>query len=329
MTIEVNYNPIRQQGNGVTTQFSYDFYALSDQYLVVYIEEDGVQTVTTDYTATVSETGGIVTFNVAPTENQYVVITRSTTISQEVPYTTSRGFDAKVVESSFDKDCAINQEQSDLLRRTPKIPSGYNIDVVLPLPETGKALVWKDNNGTLENSEHDMDSIAYSCESSAESASNSAIAAANSAEQARVYVENMVYGAYRYTFSQNEWQQAGDVYKITIPDVSMVLGVYKSGTYASLVSNIDISVYDSGVVLSTLSPFDGYCMIANSVNNQVVYTQTVASDTWVYYHGLGKYPQVTIIDDNGVVMVGTITYNNLNAITVTFTSEVTGKLILN
>ena len=329
MTIEVNYNPIRQQGNGVTTQFSYDFYALSDQYLVVYIEENGVQTVTTNYTATVSETGGIVTFNSAPTENQYVVITRSTTINQEVPYTTSRGFDAKVVESSFDKDCAINQEQSDLLRRTPKIPSGYNIDVVLPLPEVGKALVWKDNNGTLENSLYDADSIAELAAQSADNASESATAAANSATQAQYYVENMVYGAYRYYFSSNEWQQAGDVYKLTIPDVSMVLGVYKSGTYASLVSNIDISVYDSGVVLSTLSPFDGYCMIANSVNNQVVYTQTVASDTWVYYHGLGKYPQVTIIDNNGVVMVGTITYNNLNAITVTFTSEVTGKLILN
>lgn len=329
MTIEVNYNPIRQQGNGVTKQFSYDFYALSANYLVVYIEEDGVQTVTTDYTATVSETGGLVTFNVAPTENQYVVITRSTTINQEVPYTTSRGFDAKVVENSFDKDCAINQEQSDLLRRTPKIPSGYNIDVTLPLPEVGKSLVWKNDTGLLQNSKYDTDSIAELAVQSADIASESATAAANSATQAQYYVENMVYGAYRYYFSSNDWQQAGDVYKLTIPDVSMILGVFKNGKYDSQITNIDVSVYDSAVVLSSLEPFNGYCFIANSINNQVVYTQTTPSDTWVYTHGLGKYPQVTIVDDNNVVMVGTITYNSLHTITVTFTSEVTGKLILN
>lgn len=329
MTIEVNYNPIRQQGNGVTTQFSYDFYALSPNYLVVYIEEDGVQTVTTDYTATVSETGGIVTFNVAPTENQYVVITRSTTISQEVPYTTSRGFDAKVVESSFDKDCAINQEQSDLLRRTPKIPSGYNIDIILPLPEVGKSLVWKNNAGILENSKYDADSIADIATESAESARESAESAAEDAEKARKYAEGMVFGAYKYNFTQSDWQQAGDVYKIVIPDVSVILGVFKSGTYDSQILNIDVSVYDSGVVISSLDTFNGYCLIVNPTNQQSIYTQTTASDTWVYNHGLGKYPQVTIIDNNNVVMVGTVTYNDLNTITVTFTSEVTGKLILN
>lgn len=156
MTIEVNYNPIRQQGNGVIKDFSYDFYALSDQYLVVYIEEDGVQTVTTDYTATVSETGGIVTFNVAPTENQYVVITRSTTINQEVPYTTSRGFDAKVVESSFDKDIAISQELQNQLIRAPKLPEGYNYNIQLPNPDDGKALVWNGNQGVIRNSDYTL-----------------------------------------------------------------------------------------------------------------------------------------------------------------------------
>ena len=169
MTIEVNYNPIRQQGNGVTKDFSYDFYALSDQYLVVYIEEDGVQTVTTDYTATVSETGGIVTFNVAPTENQYVVITRSTTINQEVPYTTSRGFDAKVVESSFDKDIAISQELQNQLTRTPKLPEGYNYNVQLPNnPDDGKALVWSGSEGKMRNSDYTLDESMVRAAASAE-----------------------------------------------------------------------------------------------------------------------------------------------------------------
>lgn len=168
MTIEVNYNPIRQQGNGVTTQFSYDFYALSDQYLVVYIEEDGVQTVTTDYTATVSETGGIVTFNSAPTENQYVVITRSTTINQEVPYTTSRGFDAKVVESSFDKDIAISQELQNQLTRTPKLPEGYNYNIQLPNPDDGKALVWNGNQGVIRNSNYTLEESMARAAASAE-----------------------------------------------------------------------------------------------------------------------------------------------------------------
>ena len=91
MTLSATYEPRRQQGNGITKEFSYSFDPYSPEALKVYIEENGVQTETTDFTATASENGGIVTFNVAPTSEQYVVIARSVPQDQEVPFYTSSG----------------------------------------------------------------------------------------------------------------------------------------------------------------------------------------------------------------------------------------------
>ena len=54
MTIADNYEPIKQETNGVATQFSFDFYALNETFIKVYLETDGVQTLvdSTDYEIT-------------------------------------------------------------------------------------------------------------------------------------------------------------------------------------------------------------------------------------------------------------------------------------
>lgn len=145
---------------------------------------------------------------------------------------------------------------------------------------------------------------------------------------AKYWATNAKFGAYKYSFRTTDWQQVGEEYKLTISDVSLVLATYQIMQSSETPAVVTIDVYDSGVVLTSDYAFNGYSWIVNAVNNQVVYTQSVAASTWTVTHNLGKYPQVTIIDDNGVAMVGTVTYTSLNAISVTFTSAVTGKLIL-
>ena len=62
-----------------------------------------------------------------------------------------------------------------------------------------------------------------------------------------------------------------------------------------------------------------------------VHNQNSTSDTWVITHNLGTYPSVTAIDSGGSNVVGEITYNSANQLTISFsgTSGFQGKAYLN
>ena len=159
MTIADNYEPIKQETNGVTTQFSFDFYALNDDYIKVFLEVDGEQSVIdpTEYEVTFSPNGGLVTFYDPPSGNAYIIITRDTPREQETPFATSSGFPAKTVEGRFDKLTAMVQELQDNVDRSAKVPVGNDVDISLPVPDDGKALVW--NGESLVNSDETLQAI--------------------------------------------------------------------------------------------------------------------------------------------------------------------------
>ena len=55
----------------------------------------------------------------------------------------------------------------------------------------------------------------------------------------------------------------------------------------------------------------------------------IASASWVITHNLGRYPSVTVVDDNNKVVVGDVKYNSTNIITITFQTAFTGCAFLN
>lgn len=57
--------------------------------------------------------------------------------------------------------------------------------------------------------------------------------------------------------------------------------------------------------------------------------QSVASDTWVITHGLGKYPSVFCLDSAGDEIEGSVAFTTINQVTVTFTSATGGEAFLN
>lgn len=132
MSISNNYVPLKQIGNGVTTEFSGTWPVLSASFLQVFLENvaTGVQVAvdeggaSDEYTLTFDENGFIVTFNTAPTSSNYVVVGRNVSLDQNTPYKTSKGFQGEVTEDSFDKITAITQDLKEELSRTPKSALG-------------------------------------------------------------------------------------------------------------------------------------------------------------------------------------------------------------
>lgn len=60
-----------------------------------------------------------------------------------------------------------------------------------------------------------------------------------------------------------------------------------------------------------------------------VHNQTTSSDTWVIQHNLNKLPSVTVIDSAEEEVVGEITYDNINKLTIRFAAPFKGKATLN
>lgn len=57
--------------------------------------------------------------------------------------------------------------------------------------------------------------------------------------------------------------------------------------------------------------------------------QAMASDTWVIQHGLAKMPSVIVIDSSGSECEGSISYDSINQITITFSAAFGGHAYLN
>lgn len=129
MAISDNYVPLRQIGNGSTTQFSSNWDMVNAAYAAVFLESvaTGVQTPQTqgvDYTLVFTSAGFTVTFTVAPTSSNYAVVGRDVSIDQTDPYTTSKGYQGATLEDSLDKLTAISQDLRDVTNRSVAAPLG-------------------------------------------------------------------------------------------------------------------------------------------------------------------------------------------------------------
>jgi hypothetical protein len=62
--------------------------------------------------------------------------------------------------------------------------------------------------------------------------------------------------------------------------------------------------------------------------SSLTFTQNAVSSTWSITHNMGFNPNVTTVDSAGTAIEGTVTYNSLNALTVTFGIATSGKAYL-
>lgn len=133
-TVADNYTPVKTLGNGTTVNFSFGFALIASGNERVYLESvatgvQTLQTIGTNYTIVFNDKtpGGTVTFITPPTSAYYVIIGREVEKTQEVPLTTSSGFQAKVVEGMVDKLTTQIQDLQEQLDRSIKVAIGATV----------------------------------------------------------------------------------------------------------------------------------------------------------------------------------------------------------
>ena len=104
---EVDYSPKSYIGNGITKEFSFDWKVFKNTDLIVKLidseDNETLQEVAVDYTATIESVGGKIDFTTAPAEGVTVVIERKLPLYQSTGYSTSSGFQGSEIEKSFDR----------------------------------------------------------------------------------------------------------------------------------------------------------------------------------------------------------------------------------
>mgnify|MGYP007066964623 CR=1 FL=1 len=203
MANETNYSPCKYKGNGETLNFPFEWNYFKDAEIIVNIEDDtGAQSTLLlgqDYTINADSVGGEVICKVAPTNNEYIIISRDTSVLQEARYSTSIGFQGSEVEKSFDKVSCCLQDMLYLNKRSIKTPVGSSaLDLSLPQPNAGKTLKWNSSNTGLVNSEVDIDNIASYMENAknysekTQVLADNATAAASEIQTAKTEILNLI-----------------------------------------------------------------------------------------------------------------------------------------
>ena len=60
--------------------------------------------------------------------------------------------------------------------------------------------------------------------------------------------------------------------------------------------------------------------MSSPIIGDITYThnQSSVSNTWAITHNLNRFPSVTVVDTGNTVVIGTIVYNSVNQLTITF-----------
>lgn len=168
MTVQDNYKLESYITNGSITSFDFSFKILEKEDIVVNVEDiQGNITQKqqqTDYDVILnSDFTGTVIFNTAPEKDCKIYIQRIVDLEQGARYETSSGFQAEVVEKSFDKLTMISQQQQAEIDTCLKINQFKDIKISnAETPIENKGIMWaKNEDGSfyLKNTQENPDDV--------------------------------------------------------------------------------------------------------------------------------------------------------------------------
>lgn len=177
---------IRYTADGALTAFDYPFAIFKADDLQVYFNET-LQTGGYTVSGAGETDGGTVTFASAPSSGTIITFTRKLIIERLSDFQEGGALRANVLNSELDYQVACLQEVADNLNRSMVLPPyavGTDINLTLPAPAAGKAIVWNEQGTNLENSTvavNELESTIAGYKDAAESAKDDAIAAKNTA----------------------------------------------------------------------------------------------------------------------------------------------------
>lgn len=178
-------------GDGETKEFNFTFNIFRDDYIDVYINREiqasGYKVASTNY----ENGGGVVVFDEAPKQGDEIKIIRNLPIKRTTDFKEGGPFRASRVNGEFDYQVGCFEQLDEKIDRAILKPVSLieDINLSLPIPEKGKALIWDTKELGLKNSELNIDELMIDIKNISGSA-ELAIEAAKTATKAAEGIEN-------------------------------------------------------------------------------------------------------------------------------------------
>ncbi len=175
---------IQYVADGELNAYEFPFVIFNPSDINVYFN-DRVQDSDT-YTVTMSKNteGGEVSFETPPVSGTIITIVRNLAIKRTTTFQEGGALRAKVLNNEFDYQMACQQQIADSLNRSMVLPPyavDTDVDLTLPTPSAGKAIVWNKDGTNLENSAVKINELESTLKGYKESAESSATVATEKA----------------------------------------------------------------------------------------------------------------------------------------------------
>lgn len=176
---------IQYVADGTVTAFEFPFSIFQTSDIDVYFG-DSLQDVST-YTVSKNtySDGGVATFHTPPADGIVITIVRNLAIERTSDFQDGGTLRAKTLNDEFDYQIACQQQLADNLNRSMVLPPyalDANIDLVLPMPSAGKAIVWNSDGTNLENSTVEVNALESTLKDYKTVAQNAAVTATEKAD---------------------------------------------------------------------------------------------------------------------------------------------------
>lgn len=187
---------IQYVADGTLTTYEFPFVIFSDTDIQVYLNDILQDTGTYTVSGIKNANGGSITFSTPPQIGTTITITRDLSIERTTDFQEGGALRADTLNDEFDYQTACLQQVADSINRSMILPpyaTDTNVDLTLPTPSAGKAIVWNNDGTNLENSVvkvNELESTLRAYKETAENARAEATHAASTAtEQTKTAIQ--------------------------------------------------------------------------------------------------------------------------------------------
>lgn len=178
---------IQYLADGTLTEYEFPFVIFKTSDIDVYFGDSKQDISTYNVSEARRSDGGTVIFNEAPSNGTLITIVRNLSIERTTDFQEGGALRANVLNDELDYQIACQQQIADSLNRSMVLPpyaSDINVDLTLPTPSAGKAIVWNSAGTNLENSAVEVNALESTLKDYKTVAQNAAITATEKAEVA-------------------------------------------------------------------------------------------------------------------------------------------------
>ena len=306
---------IQYVADGILTTYDFPFVIFATTDVQVYLN-DTLQDPKTYTISGIKTNGGTIAFTTPPSNGTIITITRDLSIERTTDFQEGGTLRADTLNDEFDYQTACLQQIADNINRSMILPPyavDTGVDLTLPTPSAGKAIVWNADGTNLENSDIKINAISRELDEklalATEQASIASAAVQTATEQAQNATEQAQIATVRADIATQKAVEASE----TLASKANSDLTNLSTTAQTLVANLGMPDYSAGIRVNfPYTPTVNGFMYIMSKGSASQHTKLLISGNPVYYRDVGTdafisciFPiatgQTVSIDNKGTV----------------------------